>query len=62
MDRRWKDTMAKGTIRGMHLLMGWLCMLVVAERLMDNEIIIIFVLCFGVLFKYTLHLLKFEGA
>jgi hypothetical protein len=36
-------------------------MLVVAERLMDGEIIIIFVLYFDVSFKYILHLLNFEG-
>jgi hypothetical protein len=36
-------------------------MLLVAERLMDSEIIIIYVLCFDISFKYTLHLLNFEG-
>jgi hypothetical protein len=36
-------------------------MLLVAERLMDGEIITTSVLCFDVLFKYTLHLLNFEG-
>jgi hypothetical protein len=41
--------------------MGRSCLLLVAERLRDGEIIIIFVLCFDVSFKYTLHLLKFEG-
>jgi hypothetical protein len=35
-------------------------MLLVAERLANGEIIIIFVLHFDVLFKYTLHLLNFE--
>jgi hypothetical protein len=61
MNRRWKDTMVKGMIGGTHLLMGRLCMLLVVERLMDYEIIIIFVLYFDVSFKYTLHLLNFEG-
>jgi hypothetical protein len=41
--------------------MGQPCMLLVAERLMNGEIITIFVLYFDVLFKYTLHLLNFEG-
>jgi hypothetical protein len=36
-------------------------MLLVAERLRDSEIITIFVLYFDVSFKYTLHLLNFEG-
>jgi hypothetical protein len=36
-------------------------MLLVAERLMDGEIIIISILCFDVSFKYILHLLNFEG-
>jgi hypothetical protein len=36
-------------------------MVVVAEMLMDGEIIIIFILYFDVLFKYTLHILNFEG-
>jgi hypothetical protein len=36
-------------------------MLLVEERLMDGEIITISVLCFDVSFKYTLHLLNFEG-
>jgi hypothetical protein len=31
------------------------------KRLMDGEIIIIFVLYFDVPFKYTLHTLNFEG-
>jgi hypothetical protein len=61
MDRRWKDAMMKGMIGGMHLLMGRPCMLLVAKSLMDNEIIIISVLCLDVSFKYTLHLLNFEG-
>jgi hypothetical protein len=61
MNRRWKDTMAKGTIGGMPLLMGQSCMLLVAERLTDDEIITISVLYFDVSFKYTLHLLNFEG-
>jgi hypothetical protein len=33
----------------------------VAEQLMDSEIITISVLHFYVLLKYTLHLLNFEG-
>jgi hypothetical protein len=37
-------------------------MLLVTERLTDGEIITISVLCFDVSFKYTLHLLRFEGA
>jgi hypothetical protein len=41
--------------------MGWSCMLLVAERLTDGEIITIFVLCFDISFKCTLHLLNFEG-
>jgi hypothetical protein len=53
--------MVNGTIGSTHLLMRRLCMLVVAERLMDGEIIIIFVLYFDVSFKYILHLLNFEG-
>jgi hypothetical protein len=36
-------------------------MLLAAERLMNGEIITIFILCFDVSFKYTLHLLNFEG-
>jgi hypothetical protein len=46
MDRRWKDVMVRGMIGGMHLLMVQQWMLLVAERLMDGEIIIISVLCF----------------
>jgi hypothetical protein len=61
MDRRWKDAMAQGTIGGTLLLMGRLCMLLVAERLTDGEIITIFVLCFAVSFECTLYLLNFEG-
>jgi hypothetical protein len=61
MDKRWKDAMEQGTIGGTPLLMGWLCMLLVAERLMDGEIITISVICFDVSFKCTLHLLNFEG-
>jgi hypothetical protein len=61
MDRRWKDAMAKGMIGGMHLLMERPCMLLVAEMLMNGEIIIISALCFDVSFKHTLHLLNFEG-
>jgi hypothetical protein len=41
--------------------MGQSCMPLVAKRLMDGEIITISVLCFNVLFKYTLHYLNFEG-
>jgi hypothetical protein len=40
--------------------MGRPCMLLVVEMLTKGEIITIFVLCFNVLFKYTLHLLNFE--
>jgi hypothetical protein len=54
--------MAKGTIGGTHLLMGQPCMLLTTERIMDGEIILISVLYFDVSFKYTLHLLNFEGA
>jgi hypothetical protein len=60
MDKRWKDAMEQCMIGGMPLLMGRPCMLLVAERLIDGEIISIFILCFDVLFKYTLHLLNFE--
>jgi hypothetical protein len=42
-------------------LMGTPCMLLVAERLTDSEIITISVLHFDVLLKCTLHLLNFEG-
>jgi hypothetical protein len=42
-------------------LMGMSCMLLVAKRLTDGEIITIFVLRFDVSFKCTLHLLNFEG-
>jgi hypothetical protein len=42
-------------------LIGTSCMLLVAERLTDGEIITIFVLYFDVLLKCTLHLLNFEG-
>jgi hypothetical protein len=38
-----------------------LCMLLVVERLTDNEIITISVLHFNVSLKCTLHLLNFEG-
>jgi hypothetical protein len=53
--------MVKGMIGGTPLLMGWPCMLLVAERFTDDEIITIFVLYFDVSFKYTLYLLNFEG-
>jgi hypothetical protein len=36
-------------------------MLLAAERLTDVAIITIFILHFDVSFKYTLHLLNFEG-
>jgi hypothetical protein len=36
MEKRWKDAMEQGTIGGMPLLMGMLCMLLVEERLMDG--------------------------
>jgi hypothetical protein len=61
MDRRWSDAMEKATIGSMHLLMQRPCMLVVRERLMDVDIIVISVLYFDVLFKYTLRILNFEG-
>jgi hypothetical protein len=57
MERRY----GVGYVGGTHLLMGQSCMLLVAERLTDGEIIIISVFCFDVSFKYTLHLLNFEG-
>jgi hypothetical protein len=41
--------------------MGQPCMLLLAERLTDGEIITISILYFDVSFKYTLHLLNFEG-
>jgi hypothetical protein len=53
--------MDQGTIGGMPLLMGTLCILLVAERLMDGKIITISVPHFVVLLKCTLHLLNFEG-
>jgi hypothetical protein len=61
MDRRWKDAISYSKIGGTPLLMGWPCMLLVAERLTDGEIITIYVLCCDVSFKYTLHLLNVEG-
>jgi hypothetical protein len=42
-------------------LMGRLGMLLVAERVADGEIITISILYYDVSFKYTLHLLNFEG-
>jgi hypothetical protein len=53
--------MVKATIGSIYLLMRRACMLVVTERLMCGEIIIIFALYFDVSFKYTLHILNFEG-
>jgi hypothetical protein len=41
--------------------MGRPCIMLVAERLADGEIITISVLCFDVSFNCTLHLLNFEG-
>jgi hypothetical protein len=61
MEKRWKDAMEQGMIGGMPLLMGMPCMLLVAERLMDGEIITISVLRFDVSLKCTLHLMNFEG-
>jgi hypothetical protein len=61
MEKRWKDTMVQSRIGGTPLLMGTLCMLLVVERLTDNEIITISVLHFNVSLKCTLHLLNFEG-
>jgi hypothetical protein len=43
------------------LLIGWSCMLLLLERLTGGEIITISILYFDVSFKYTLHLLNFEG-
>jgi hypothetical protein len=40
MGRRWLDAMEKTSIGGINLLIRWRCMLVVAERCMDGEIII----------------------
>jgi hypothetical protein len=39
MDKRWKDAIEQGTIGGMPLLKGTPCMLLVAKRLTDGEII-----------------------
>jgi hypothetical protein len=61
MEKRWKVAMEQGTIGGMPLLMGMPCMLLVAERLMDSDIITISVLHFDVSLKCNLHLLNFEG-
>jgi hypothetical protein len=61
MRKRSKDAMEQGMIGGTPLLMGTLCMLLVAERLTDGEIITIYVLRFDVSLKSTLHLLNFEG-
>jgi hypothetical protein len=61
MEKRWKDVMEQGTIGGTPLLMGTPCMLLVAERLTDGEIITISVLHFNVSLNCTLHLLNFEG-
>jgi hypothetical protein len=61
MGKRWKDAMEQGTIGETPLLMGTLCMLLVVEKLMDDEIITISVVRFDVSFKCTLHLLNFKG-
>jgi hypothetical protein len=61
MDKRWKDATEQGTIGGTPLLMGAPCMLLMAERLTDGEIITISALHFDVLFKCTIHLLNFGG-
>jgi hypothetical protein len=61
MEKRWQDAMEQGMIGGTPLLMGMPCMLLVAERLMDGEIITISVLRFDVSLKCTLHLMNFEG-
>jgi hypothetical protein len=61
MEKRWKDTIEQGTIGGTPLLMGMMCMLLVAGRLTDGEIITISILRFDVSLKCTLHLLNFEG-
>jgi hypothetical protein len=57
MEKRWKW----GTIGGMPLLMETPCMLLVAERLTDGEIITISILGFDVSLKCILHLLNFKG-
>jgi hypothetical protein len=61
MEKRWKDVMDQGMIGGTPVLMGTSCMLLVVERLTDDEIITIFVLYFNVSLKCTLHLLNFES-
>jgi hypothetical protein len=61
MVKRWKDVMEQDMIEGTPLLMGTSCMLLVAKRLTDGEIITIFVLCIDVSLKCYLHLLSFEG-
>jgi hypothetical protein len=61
MNKRWKDAMEQGAIKGTPLWMGMPCMLLVLERLTNCEIITISILCFDVSFKCTLHLLNFEG-
>jgi hypothetical protein len=61
MEKRWKDTIEQGTIGGTPLLMGMMCMMLVAGRLTDGEIITISILRFDVSLKCTLHLLNFEG-
>jgi hypothetical protein len=54
MEKRWKDVMVQNTIGGMprRCVCYWWW---------DSEIITIFVLCFDVSLKHTLHLLNFEG-
>jgi hypothetical protein len=61
MGKRWKDAMEQGTIGETPLLMGTLCMLLVVEKLTDDEIITISIVHFDVSFKWTLHLLNFKG-
>jgi hypothetical protein len=53
--------MDQGMIGETPLLMGTPCMLLVAERLMNGDIITISILHFDVSLKCTLHLLNFEG-
>jgi hypothetical protein len=51
MGKRWKDAMEQGTIGETPLLMGTLCMLLVVEKLTDDEIITISIVHFDVSFK-----------
>jgi hypothetical protein len=55
MDKRSKDTMKQGMTGRMPLMLGMSCMLLVAERLKDGEIITISVLRCDISFKCTLY-------